>query len=229
MRTDAVVGFLVLAAVVTTGAFGAVDDLTGSAGSGAGRWEDGRSRAADATAAPELPTGGAAPEGRLPPDDLEALTERYGGTLEQAGLRLTRAGLADGPGSQRDPSLRGRHLALYVEPLDGTHGARAYRESFVASARVFLPSVFRRWPGLASMDVCQEPPPGADRPGAGGEPDVGGDVAEDPPPPVTILEVTRAGARGIDWGSADLAAIRERSEHDGVRVFLHEDVVEGPL
>ncbi len=218
MRTDAVVGFLVLAAVVTAGAFGAVDDLTGSAGDGAGRWEDGRSRATDSTAAPELP-----------PDDLGALTERYGGMLEEVGLRLTRAGLTDGPGSERDPSLRGRHLALYVEPLDDAHGAPEYRESFVTSARVFLPSVFRRWPGLASMDVCQEPPPGADRPGAGGAPDLGGDAAEDPPPPVTILEVTRAGAREVDWGSADLAAIRARSERGDVSVFLHEDVVEGSL
>ena len=146
----------------------------------------------------------------MPPGDLEALAAVYDPILEPVGLRLTRAGLTDGPGAAADPSLRGRHLALYVEPLDSSHTPEQYVDSLLSSTRVFLPDVFERWPALASMDVCQEPPPGVDdRP---------------VPPQVTVLELTAAQAAKVSWAGMDLVALMTAAETQGFALFANAEV-----
>lgn len=154
------------------------------------------------------------PYGELPPDDREAVAAMFEPALEDLGLRLTRAGLADSPGSGQDPSLRGRHLALYVEPLDADHSAAEYLDTLIASARVFLPAVFERWPDLASMDVCQEPPPGVDDRTA--------------PVPYTVLEMGRDEAAQIDWSTIDLAGLAGARDAGLVRLHVNQAVADTP-
>lgn len=150
----------------------------------------------------------------LPPDESEALAALFDPALEPLGLRLTRGGLADGPGAADDPLLAGRHLALYVEPIAEDHTAAQYLDTLVSSARVFLPEVFNRWPDVASMDVCQEPPPGAD------------DRAV--PPPLTTLEVTRAQSDALDWATLDLAGFAEAAAAGSMSLFVHGDLKANP-
>lgn len=154
------------------------------------------------------------PYGELPPDDYEAVAAMFDPALEELGLRLTRAGLADSPGPGEDASLRGRHLALYVEPLDADHTAAEYLDTLITSARVFLPVVFERWPDLASMDVCQEPPPGVDDRTA--------------PVPYTVLEMGRDEAAQIDWSAVDLAGLAGARDAGLVRLHVNEAVGDHP-
>lgn len=160
----------------------------------------------DQGALPALPTG------ELPPDDFDTLAAVFDPRLEPLGMRLTRGGLADGPGAGYDESIRGRHLALYVEPQSTEHGPDAYLSTLVTTAQVFLPVVFEQWPALASMDVCQEPPPGVD------------DRRE--PPPVTTVEVTREQAAQVDWAGLALPALVAAAERGQVALFVAEDVRE---
>lgn len=155
-----------------------------------------------------------ASEPALPPDDAEALAALFDPALEPLGLRLTRGGLADGPGAADNPLLAGRHLALYVEPIAGEHTAAQYLDTLVSSARVFLPEVFERWPDIVSMDVCQEPPPGVD------------DRAV--PPPLTTLEVTRAQSDALDWATIDLAGFAEAAAAGSMSLFVHGDLQADP-
>lgn len=152
--------------------------------------------------------------GELPPDDYEAVAAMFDPALEELGLRLTRAGLADSPGAGEDASLRDRHLALYVEPLDADHTAADYLDTLITSARVFLPTVFDRWPDLVSMDVCQEPPPGVDDRTA--------------PVPYTVLDMSRDDAAQIDWATIDLAGLAEARDAGRVRLHVNEAVAEHP-
>lgn len=152
--------------------------------------------------------------GGLPPDDRDALATVFDPVLRSVGLRVARAGLQNGPGAQYDEALVGRHLALYVEPLDGAHTPDDYLDTLVASAKVFLPRVFERWPDLVSMDVCQEPPPGVDdRP---------------QPPPVTVLELTREEAETLVWETLDLPALVAAADEGLVKLFVAPDVEADP-
>lgn len=150
----------------------------------------------------------------LPPDDEEAVAAMFGPALEDLGLRLTRAGLADSPGSGQDPSLRDRHFALYVEPLDADYAGAEYVDSLITSARVFLPRVFDEWPDLASMDICQEPPPGTDDRTA--------------PVPYTVLEMSRDEAAQIDWSTVDVAGLLAARDDGLVRLHVNEAVADTP-
>jgi hypothetical protein len=130
----------------------------------------------------------------LPPANRGALARMFDPQLERLGLHTTRAALQDS--SDYEPSATGTHLAIYVEPITpGTLDGDAYARNIMRVARVFLPSVFRRWSGLKSFDVCQEP----DR---------------DPravPPPATQVIATRRGAAAVRWKHATLATLIARA------------------
>ena len=47
---------------------------------------------------------------------------------------------------------------MYVEPTAQGQVSRAiYIRNIIRFARLFLPSIYKRWPGLKSFDICQEP------------------------------------------------------------------------
>jgi hypothetical protein len=140
-----------------------------------------------------------AAESRLPPSARKDLVALFAPKVKPFGLRVTRAALVN-PAQERDP--RGTHLALYVEPT-GDYTPEDYLEGTVEVTRVFLPSVFRRWKGLQSFDVCQEPAP-VDDDGAS-------------PPPETQVFATRAGAKLVDWKTVDVATMIRLSEEEARR------------
>jgi hypothetical protein len=127
--------------------------------------------------------------GRLPPSSRKELVKLFGPKLEPLGLHITRAALVD---TDNRRSASGTHLAIYVEP-DGAYSPTQYLGGTATVSRVFLPSVFDRWPGLQSFDVCQEPLPATD--------------SSPEPPPETQVFVLRGGAAAFDWKHADLAAL----------------------
>jgi hypothetical protein len=128
---------------------------------------------------------------RLPPYERDALAKIFDPMLRDLGLRTTRAGLQSLQTYQHNP--HGRHLAIYVEPIKNSYGDAAYVENYTEVAKVFLPLVFKRWKGLKSFDVCQEP-----RPGDNDQPE---------PPPRTQILVSRAGVKYVNWKTATLATL----------------------
>lgn len=152
------------------------------------------------------PPSGARPG--LPPHTAADLAPIFERDLASLGLRLARGGLVDR--KTRRPTPSGRHLALYVEPIEHWTDAR-YTQTIVPLARLLAPDAFRRWPSLESFDVCQEPPPGVDdRP---------------QPPAVTQVEVDREVANAVDWQTVDLVSLLVAS----ARVPGIEVVVSPPL
>ena len=123
----------------------------------------------------------------LPPSSRKELVKLFRARVEPLGLRITRAALVD---TANHRSAEGTHLALYVEPT-GEYSETDYLDGISTVSRLFLPSVFREWPGLRSFDVCQEPRPEDDR------------RAE--PPPETQVFVLKQGLGRVHWKSADLA------------------------
>jgi hypothetical protein len=132
----------------------------------------------------------------LPPSARKDLVAIFGPQVRKFGLRVTRAALVDAE-QKRDP--HGTHLAIYVEPT-GEYTPQDYVDGTVDVTRVFLPSVFARWKGLRSFDVCQEPRPVVD------------DRAS--PPPETQVFATRAGSRKIDWSTTDVATLVSTSDQE---------------
>jgi hypothetical protein len=133
----------------------------------------------------------------LPPPDRAALVRIFRPLVAPLGLRLTRAALVDAD-DHRSPT--GTHLALYVEPV-ATYTPAQYVDGVVTVTQVFLPRVFRRWGGLRSFDVCQEPPASVD--------------ASAEPPPETQVFVRRRGVRAVDWRNVDLAEILAAARRAG--------------
>lgn len=154
----------------------------------------------------------AAPAGpELPPDDLALLSAEFDPVFAPMGLRLTRGGLQPVPGAEYEAfeeGGEGKHLALYVEPLDESYSASDYLSSLVTATAAILPEVFEEWKGLESMDICQEPPPGSDD-----------SVA---PPPVTTVAVTRQQAGAIAWDDLDLVSLLVAMD-EGRLMALHVD------
>ena len=141
-----------------------------------------------ATSAPLV--GATIPLRRLPPSDRDAIAAIFDPALARLGLRVTRAELEKPPQYTSDP--HGDHLAVYVEPI-GDSTAATYLTNLSKVAKVFLPTVFDRWKGLRSFDVCQEPLPSID--------------ASPEPPPVTQLAVSRRAAGKINWRETTLAKL----------------------
>ncbi|MEX0663925.1 MAG: hypothetical protein WD598_04025 [Acidimicrobiia bacterium] len=136
-----------------------------------------------------VPAGAAISERRLPPPDREDLVRIFDPKVEDLGFRTTRARLQNLDTYAIDP--RGRHLAIYLEPIGDEFTDAAYVAAVTETAEVFLPLVFKRWKGLKSFDVCLEPLPAED--------------ASEEPAPITQLLVTRPGLDDVDWKHAALA------------------------
>ena len=151
-----------------------------------------------ATAFTTAGAGAASPARRLPPPDRDDLARIFDPMLEDLGLRTTRARLQNLDTYDTDP--KGRHLAIYVEPIDDDYTDAEYIENFTETAKIFLPLVYKRWKGLKSFDVCQEPR-------------VSEDDREEPPARTQLL-VTRKGAKGVRWRDITLVEIlTEAIEH----------------
>lgn len=130
----------------------------------------------------------AAPSRRLPPHKEEKLVDIFDPRVEELGLRTTRARLQDL--DTYEITRNGRHLAVYLEPIDDDFEDAEYVERFTEVAEAFLPMVFKRWKRLKSFDVCLEPRPAEDE--------------REAPPPVTQLLVTRPVSKDIDWEDVTL-------------------------
>jgi len=169
-----------------------------------------------ASIVPTVPVGADVPRRRLPPADRDDIAAIFDPLLAPLGLVTTRAVLQRTDTYQPDPE--GRHLAVYVEPT-GSYTDTQFVESFMTVARVYLPKVFKRWKGLRSFDVCQEPVPGVDDRTA--------------PPPVTQLLVNRRTSKDVDWADATLADMLElarASERDSgtFTLFVDEALMDEP-
>ncbi len=148
--------------------------------------------------------------GTKPPVEAADLVQTYRDDLAALGLVLTdRGGLIDRSNGGYEKSPRGDHLALYLEPSGDVSDAD-YVDGIVSATRVFVPDVFERWSGLASMDVCQEP--------------LGELQQLRDPPPVTQIEVTRAQAGDIDWGSVTVGALVEGAEAGRLRLVVSDEL-----
>ena len=135
--------------------------------------------------------------GPLPPSEREELAKIFDPALEKLGLRTARAGLQDLETYKFTDD--GTHLAVYVEPIE-TDGIddEFYLDRVASSAKVFLPKVYRRWPGLESFDVCIEPV----------------EIASPTPPPVTQILVTKDTLGSVKWKRADLSTLIERAAEE---------------
>jgi hypothetical protein len=139
---------------------------------------------------PVGPATATARSSRLPPDDEASIAQLFDAALAPLGLHVSRASLEQPP--RYTPNPRGRHLAVYTLPT-GVYTSADYLANVTRVAQVFLPKVFRRWSGLESFDVCQEPLPA---------------LNPDPEaPPITRLFVTRAGAARVDWSRVTAAQL----------------------
>ena len=145
-------------------------------------------------------------EQTLPPARALDLEPLYGQALAAIGMQLTdRGGTIDRAGGGYVASPTGRHLALYVEPID-ERTIDQYFDGILDVARVFS-DIYDRWPGLETYDVCQEPtdPDGTQGP---------------EPLPVTQIELTRAQSDAIDWDTVTVEDLVRASRVDPPEVTL---------
>jgi hypothetical protein len=154
--------------------------------------------------APAMAAGADRGSRALPPSARKDLVAIFEKRVAPFGLRVTRASLVN-PYGKRDPT--GTHLAMYVEPT-GAYTPDQYLAGTVTVTRVFLPYVFQRWKDLKSFDVCQEPRPAVD------------DRAV--PTPETQVFATRAGAKLVDWPTANLATMIETSQTEATDAGTHQ-------
>lgn len=140
-------------------------------------------------------------EDALPPPGALDLEPLYGDALAEIGMKLTnRGGLIDRSGGGYVASSDGRHLALYVEPIDGDRTMDEYYDGILDVARVFS-DIYDRWPLLETYDVCQEPP------------DPQGDQGPEPLP-VTQIELNRTQSGAIEWDEVTVEDLVRASQAD---------------
>lgn len=75
----------------------------------------------------------------LPPNDKATIERVFAPALDRLGVRLTRGALVDFQTGQ--PSPKGKHLAVYVEPT-GDYAAEDYAQGTVRTLRAFIPAAF---------------------------------------------------------------------------------------
>jgi hypothetical protein len=143
----------------------------------------------------------------LPGHTTEAVVALFSDVVEPLGFRVTRGSLVDLTAYRSSPE--GRHLAVYVAPLEEFNPGE-HAEAFMPLVRLFVPMVFERWAGLESFDICQEP---HSWPGGG------------TPPAVTLFDIDRATADGIDWETVTLGDLIDLADgHDHLRVTADAEV-----
>jgi hypothetical protein len=158
-----------------------------------------------------LPATAAVSDRRLPPPDREDLVRIFDPKVADLGFRTTRARLQNLDTYEIDP--QGRHLAIYLEPIEEGFTDAEYVAAVTETAKVFLPMVFKRWKGLESFDVCLEPLPSED--------------SSESPPPVTQLLVTRVGLRDVKWKTVTLIELiaasnaNEAAQYDERTFYLY--------
>jgi hypothetical protein len=98
-------------------------------------------------------------------------------------------------------------LSLYARPRDARTPDQ-YATGLAPLAKAVVPVLLARYPGLYSVDLCQE----AQHPPA--------DVAE--PPPLTRVYVTRPKSAAVRWDQLDLPAIRRqaRSKDPSIEIYV---------
>jgi hypothetical protein len=150
---------------------------------------------------PTEAAGGTIDPDALPPPGALDLRPLYGEALAAAGMKLTdRGGLIDRSGGGYVASPTGRHLALYVEPIDADRSIEEYYAGIRDVALVFS-DIYDRWPLLETYDVCQEPP----------DPD----GTQGPEPlPVTQIELSRSQSDAIDWDTVTVEDLVQASQED---------------
>ena len=138
------------------------------------------------------------PPAALPPEDPNDLALVFAEELADLAVELTdRGGLIDrSEGYERSPE--GTHLALYLEPLEEP-SADVYVEGILTLTRVFA-DAFERWPGLESLDVCQERHRD--------------DPRRDRQLIVTQVELTRDVWAQLDWDTVTLVELTQALEDD---------------
>jgi len=136
----------------------------------------------------------------LPPHEREDLADLFDPMVLPLGYKVTRGSLIDR--STYEVDADGGHLAIYLAPTADI-STDQFASDFVAIVETFLPFVFEQWPNLNSFDVCQEP----------------FDSAEETPPSLTIIDLTRDAASGVTWGELDLSEIIALNERPGISVF----------
>lgn len=157
-----------------------------------------------------LPTTGPTPA-ELPTNDEATLTELFDPLFAPLDQHVTRIGLYDlSRGFVRDDV--GTHLAIYTEPIDpageGWDTTR-YVESIAPNLAACTPYIFDTWPGIETMDICQEPPQ---------------EQAPEPEPPiVTQVQLARADAARIDWADVELVDLFEARERSPETVRIVGD------
>ena len=157
------------------------------------------------------------PEGSLPPAAARDLEPIYGDALAAIWMRLTdRGGLIDRSDGGYYASATGRHLAMYVEPIDADRSVEEYIDGIRDVALVFS-DLFERWPALETYDVCQEPP----------DPD---GTQDEEPLPVTQIELSRAQSDAIDWSGVTVVDIVRASLADppGLTLRVGSDLAKDP-
>ena len=182
----AAVGLLGLALAACGGGTTASSSSSSAGPYTQGRYDDSTS-SDPASVARFSPDSSLSDSGDLPPRTFTGLTEIYQPLVEGMGLRLTRAAvirLNTGP-----------HLQLYVEPSGTAISPQDYVARIVPLAKAIAPGAFSSYPGIATFDICQEPPPGVD------------DSPE--PPPVTVLFLTRDQVESVHWDTVSLRDLRK--------------------
>jgi hypothetical protein len=144
----------------------------------------------------------------LPPPHFPELAAIFDPVVAPLGVRVTRAALVST--STRRPSPTGRHLAIYVEPVEPGWSYARYADTIVPLTDVLGTSLFDRYSEVESFDVCQEPPPGVD------------DRRE--PDTVATVDLTRETWEAIDWDTADLETLLAASlgGQGGLRMVASE-------
>lgn len=146
----------------------------------------------------------------LPPYEQDDLAALFDPVLAPLGYQVTRASLIDRSTNQVDPE--GDHLAIYLAPLNDTSPDQ-FAADFPSLVGVFLPFVFNRWPLLRSFDFSQEP----------------FGLANDAPPSLTTIDLTRDAAAGVDWEGLDLAGIIALNKRSGISVWARTAVRESAI
>jgi hypothetical protein len=123
----------------------------------------------------------------LPPRTFDGLTAIYQPMVEPYGMRLTRGAVIRLP--------TGPHLQLYVEPTGTAISSQDYLDRVVALTKLTAPDIFASYSGVATFDICQEPPPGVD------------DRVD--PVPITVVFLTRGQVERVSWDTVTLKALRQ--------------------
>ncbi len=141
----------------------------------------------------------------LPPSDQASLKAVVAPILARFGDDVQRVEVETNPTPDHHVML-----SLYARPRDARTPDQ-YATGLAPLTRAVVPILLARYPGLYSVDLCQE----AQHPPA--------DVAE--PPPLTRVYVTRPKSAAVRWDQLDLPAIRRQARSTDPSIEIYVDPV----